>query len=189
MSATPPTAPARATLDDLARTEGKAELIGGRIVRFMATGLRPNQIAALIFRSLDDYARLTGRGVVGRDNLGFAVPELSSGRESFSPDASYYDGPLPADDMDFIEGAPTLAVEVRSKGDYGPAAEAEMAAKRADYFEAGTPVVWDVDPRAEAVRVYRTDAPDRPTTFLRGQEADAEPAVPGWRLAMDQIFS
>ena len=79
--------------------------------------------------------------------MGFAVPELPSGRESFSPDAAYYDGLLPADDMDFVPGPPTLAVEVRSKTDYGDAAEDAMAAKRVDYFLAGTQVVWDVDPR------------------------------------------
>ncbi len=121
--------------------------------------------------------------------MGFAVPELSSGRESFSPDAAYYDGPLPDNDMDFIAGPPTLAVEVRSKTDYGPAAEAEMAAKRADYFEAGTRVVWDVDPRVECVRVYRPEAPDRPATFETGQNADAEPAVPGWRIAVADVFA
>ena len=32
------------------------------------------------------------------------------------------------------------------------------------------------------------DVPDRPATFLKGQEADAEPAVPGWRIAVDRIF-
>ena len=53
--------------------------------------------------------------------------------------------------MRFVEGAPTLAVEVRSEGDYGASAERDMAAKRADYFEAGTLVVWDVDPEAEVV--------------------------------------
>ena len=97
--------------------------------------------------ALDDHATATGVGVALPDNVGFAVPELSSGRQSFSPDAAYFVGPPPADDMDFVAGPPTLAVEVRSKGDYGDAAEAEMEAKRADYFEAGTAVVWDVDPR------------------------------------------
>ena len=48
--------------------------------------------------------------------------------------------------MKFVEGTPTLAVEVRSEEDYGPTAESEMAEKRADYFEAGTLVVWDVNP-------------------------------------------
>jgi Uma2 family endonuclease len=63
-----------------------------------------------------------------------------------------------------------------------------MAAKRRDYFEAGTQVVWDVDPVAECVHVYRKDAPDQPVMFLRGQEADAEPAVHGWRVSLDWIF-
>ncbi len=179
----------RATLSDLARTPGKAELIGGRIVHFMATGFRPSRIAAQIFRSLDDHTRAINRGLAFTDNLGYAVPELSSGRESFSPDASYYLGPLPTDDMDFIKGAPTLAVEVRSKGDYGDAADAEIAAKRVDYFEAGTALVWDVDPRARVVRAYRVESPDQPTLFGPGQEADAEPAVPGWRIAVDLIFA
>jgi Uma2 family endonuclease len=47
--------------------------------------------------------------------------------------------------MKFFEGAPVFAVEVRSEGDYGPAAERELAEKRADYFAAGTLAVWDVD--------------------------------------------
>ena len=123
------------------------------------------------------------------DNMGFAVPELSSGRESFSPDVSYYLGPLPSNPMWFVQGPPTFAVEVRSAGDYSPSAEIEMAAKRADYFEAGTQVVWDVDPIAECVHVYRTAAHNQPESHARGQEVDAEPAVPGWRVVVDWIFA
>src|SRR3712207_7434649 len=37
--------------------------------------------------------------------------------------------------MKFLEGAPVFAVEVRSEGDYGPAAEQAMAEKRADYLD------------------------------------------------------
>jgi Uma2 family endonuclease len=186
-----PSSPAttRATLDDLARTPGKAELIGGRIVHLKGTGFRPSLVAANIYRSLYEHQLATGRGFAFTDNLSYAVPELISGRESFSPDASYYSGPPPADEMDFIQGPPTLAVEVRSKTDFGDAAEAAIAARRADYFEAGTAIVWDVDSRARVVRAYRHDAPDRPTVFGPGQEADAEPAVPGWRIAVDLIFA
>lgn len=120
--------------------------------------------------------------------MGFAVPELASGRESFSPDAAYYDGPLPTNLMRFVEGPPTLAVEVRSESDYGTAAERAMAAKRADYFAAGTKVIWDVDPVAEVIHVHRATAPDRPNTYMRGQEAEAAPAAPGWRVAVDANF-
>src|SRR5262245_59310948 len=122
----------RATLDDLYRTEGKAELIGGRIVHYMATGIRPSEVASNIYVSLRGFAKQRGRGKPFNDNIGYAVPELPSGRESFSPDASLYDGPLPANLMRFVEGAPNFAVEVRSEGDYTPAAGLEIVAKRAD---------------------------------------------------------
>jgi Uma2 family endonuclease len=180
---------ARATLDDLYRTPEKAELIGGRIVRFMAAGHKPNRVAGRIYRSLDDYADTARRGVASTDNIGFAIPELPSGRESFAPDASYFDGPLPANLMRFIEGPPTLAVEVRSENDFGPGAEIALAEKRADYFAAGTLVVWDVDPVADCIHVYKSSDPSRPITYARGQVADAEPVVPGWRVSVDWIFS
>lgn len=168
-----------ATPADLARVEGKAELIAGKIVPRMPAGRKPSRVASRIFRSLDDHSEATGRGEAYADNTGFVVKPLSSGRQSFCPDASYFLGPFPANAMRFLEGSPVFAVEVRSEGDYGPAAEAELAAKRADYFEAGTLVVWDVDPISEQVRKYPADSPDRPTVFVRGQVADAEPAVPG----------
>ncbi len=178
-----------ATLDDLAKVDGKAELIDGRIVRQMATGHLPNRVASRIFRGLDDHAEATGQGVAYTDSMGFAVPRLPSGRESFSPDASLHVGPVPANPMGFVRGAPTFAVEVRSESDYGPAAEAAIAAKRADYFLAGTAVVWDVDPIAQSVRKYRADSPEQSFTFTAGSEADAEPAVPGWRILVDRVFA
>ena len=179
----------RATLDDLYQVEGKAELVGGRIVHHMPSGDLPSSAAFEIAVSLRNHAKATGHGRAYADGIGYAVPELPSGRESFSPDASLYDGPLPVNRMRFIDGAPRFAAEVRSEGDYGPAAEAEMAAKRADYFAAGTEVVWDVDPEAQTVAKYVSTAPTQPTVFLGGQVADAEPALPGWRLAVDEIFS
>jgi hypothetical protein len=178
-----------ATIDDFYRVEGKAELIAGRIVPLMATGRLPNRVAFRICRSLDDFAEATGRGEAYTDNMGFAIPRLSSDRESFSPDASYFLGPFPANAMRILEGPPTFAVEVCNEGDYGDAAEGEMAAKRADYFEAGTAVAWDVDPVARRILKYCADAPDQPEVFVPGQQADAEPAVPAWRIDVDHIFA
>ena len=178
----------RATLDDLYQVDGKAELINGRIVPLMSSGDRPTDVAAEIFVSLRTYARSCGQGVAKTDGIGYTVPTLTSGRESFSPDASYYVGARPANPMRFIEGAPIFAVEVRSENDYGDAAEADMAAKRADYFEAGTQIVWDVDPVNEVVMAYQAAIPGQASVFQRGQIANAEPALPGWQLAVDDIF-
>jgi Uma2 family endonuclease len=155
----------------------------------MVTGRRPNRVAARIFRSLDDYAAARGVGEAYTDNMGFAIPPTASGRESFSPDASYYTGPFPADDMRLIQGPPTFAVEVRSENDYGAAAEADMSFKRFEYFAAGTAVVWDVDPVNDVITCYRAADPANPTVFRRGDTADAEPAVPGWRVAVDDLLA
>ena len=154
----------------------------------MPTGYLPGAVGGEIFVSLRTHAKQIGRGMALPDGVGYAIAELPSGRESFQPDTSYYAGLPPLNKMRFIMGAPTLAEEVRSENDYGPVAEEEMAAKRADYFAAGTQVVWDVDPIGECVHVYRASAPAQPTTYGRGQIAEAEPAVPGWRIAVDQIF-
>jgi Uma2 family endonuclease len=92
--------------------------------------------------------------------------------------------------MKFLRGAPDFAVEVRSEGDYGPSAEQKMAQKRADYFAAGTSVVWDVDLNSdEPIRAHRADSPNEPQVFRTGEIANAEPAVPGWTFPVDELFA
>jgi Uma2 family endonuclease len=81
-----------------------------------------------------------------------------------------------------------LAVEVRSEGDYSAKAQLEIADKRADYFEAGTAVVWDVDPLAKTIAVYRAAAPQQPQVFTSGQITDAEPSLPGLRVKVSDVF-
>lgn len=65
-----------------------------------------------------------------------------------------------------------------------------MAAKRDDYFAAGTKVVWDVDVlRENVVRVYREDNPTQATVYHPGEIAEAEPAVRGWSIPVDRLFA
>jgi Uma2 family endonuclease len=176
-----------ATIEDLYHVpdNGKAEIVNGELVLISPTDGEPGYAGDEIFVSLRQYARRKKRGRAVGDNKGFRV-NLPN-RLSFSPDAAFYVGPKPG--MRFYEGAPVFAVEVRSEGDTGPPAETAIAAKRADYFAAGTQVVWDVDLLSEeVVRVYRADRPDAPTVYRRGEIAEAEPAVPGWRMAVDDLF-
>lgn len=175
----------RATIEDLYGVEGKAEIVNGEIVYMSPTGGWPGRAGDAILVSLHAHEKRARNGIAVGDNKAFRV--RLSNRESFSPDAAFYTGPDPG--MRFYEGAPVFAAEVRSEGDYGPAAEIEMAAKRADYFAAGTLVVWDVDLLGDdVVRVYRSTAPDTPTVYRRGNSAEAEPAVPGWRMPVDDLF-
>jgi Uma2 family endonuclease len=176
----------RATIEDLSKVEGKAELVNGEIVEMRPSGDEPSAAGGEIFASLRDHARYIGRGRAYPDGAGFKVSLPH--RESFSPDAAYHVGPRSG--MRFLEGAPIFAVEVRSEHDYGPAAERAMAQKRADYFACGTLVVWDVDLLSDnVIKVYRASHPDNPTLYRRGDMAEAEPAVPGWRISVDELFA
>jgi Uma2 family endonuclease len=183
-NATAPSVVWTATVDDLAKVEGKAELVDGRLVQMSPTGGTHGYVTVELLVRLHAYVRQSGRGTTFGDNVGFIV-DLPN-RKSFAPDAAYYEGPVGAG---FLAGAPLFAVEIRSPEDFGPRAERRLARKRADYFAAGTRVVWDVDPlRERVVRAYRATAPDTPVEFREGDEADAEPAVPGWRVRVDELM-
>ncbi len=174
-----------ATIADLYQVEGKAEIVNGELVHMSPTGGLPNYASVEITASLRAYAKRTKSGHAFGDNTAFVV-NLPH-RKSFSPDAGFYVGNIT---MKFFEGAPAFAVEVRSENDYGPAAERAMAKKRADYFAAGTQVVWDVDLLSDAVvRVYRASAPEQATIYRRGAQGEAEPAVPGWTMPVADLFA
>ena len=177
-----------ATIQDLYHVDedGKAEIVDGELVLMSPTGDLPSTAAGEIFVSLHEYARRTESGRAYTDNAAFIV-NLPN-RKSFSPDAAFYIGPRAG--AKFLQGAPIFAVEVRSEGDFGPRAERKMAEKRADYFTAGTLAVWDVDVlRDKAIKCYRADDPDTPKVFYCGDLADAEPALPGWSMPVDDLFA
>ena len=131
----------RATIEDLYKVEGKAELVNWEIVLMSPTGGIPAPAGGGLYASLLQHERLQGHGYTFPDNVGFIV-KLPH-RESFSPDAAGIS--VRCREAIFLTVLPIFAVEVRSKNDYGPAAEDALKEKRADYFTCGTLVVWDVD--------------------------------------------
>ena len=181
------TTKARATIEDLYNVpdKGKAEIVDGEIVLMSPTGDMPGRASGSIYIGLRQHEGKTpGRAYA--DNVGFRT-NLSN-RGSFSPDAAWYTGQPTG--MKFLEGAPVFAVEVRSENDCGSIAEKAMARKRADYFAAGTLLVWDVDLLSpDVIKSYNTNNPDDPRIFRRGDVADAEPDVPGWRISVDELFT
>lgn len=174
-----------ATIEDLYKIKKKAEIVNGEIVHMPPTGDEPGYAGDVIMIRLFEYAKQKGFGRAVGDNKAFKV-NLPN-RKSFSPDAAFFTGERAG--MKFFTGAPVFAVEVRSEGDYGNRAEEKMREKRADYFAAGTLVVWDVDLLSEdVVRVYRASDSENPTVYQRGEFAEAEPAVPGWKMAVEDLF-
>ena len=174
------------SLEDLLyQIRQKAEIINRQIILMPPSGALPGYAGDQIFYSLREYSKRTGYGFAFGDNVGFIV-NLPH-RQSFCPCAGLFVGAYPG--MKFFQGAPVFAVEVRNEEDYGPRAELERAEKRIDYFAAGTLVVWDVDLLSEnLIKVYRASDPDNPTIYGRTQFAEAEPAVPGWSMPVDDLF-
>lgn len=174
-----------ASADDLHLTKLKAEIVDGQLIVIGPTVVGSAEAAWYIRESLYRHEEAVGGGYAYGSRVAFIV-DLPN-RRSFSPDVSWYVGDPEA--SYFPVGAPVFAVEVRDPPEYGDEAERRMAAKRADYFAAGTQVLWDVDVlRGVCIRACHANNPEHPRVFVRGQTADAEPTVPGWRFPVDEMF-
>ena len=174
-------------VEELMRTEGKAEIVDGKVKKIMPTGKKPGRAALKIVASLLLYEENFGGGEAFGDSVGFLC-NLSN-RHSFSPDAAFYAGAEPEDEMKYLPEPPSFAVEVRSENDYGRRAEIAIAQKIRDYFAAGTLVVWDVDLRNdETIAKFSAPDLDNPQIFRRGDVADAGEAVPGWTFEVNALF-
>ena len=174
-----------ATIEDLQQIKQRAEIVNGQIILMPPTACLPGYAAGEIFYSLRQYSKRRNFGHAVSDNRAFIV-DLPH-RKSFSPNAGFYVGELTTH---FYQGAPVFAVEIRSLDDYGSKAERRLAQKRIDYFAAGTLVVWDVDLMSEdVVRVHRSSDPKTFTIYHHGETAEAEPAVTGWTMPVNDLFS
>jgi Uma2 family endonuclease len=171
-----------ATIQDLRWVRGRAEIVDDRLVAIAPSG---GARVSILF-SLKMYERgHKGAGVVRTSGAAFRVD--SPHRRSICADLSWYTGPRSESDLALVP--PVFAAEIRDFASYGEEAEAYRATKRADFFAAGTQVVWDVDVlRERVIRVYRASDPENPTVYRRGEVAEAEPAVPGWRFPVDELW-
>jgi Uma2 family endonuclease len=83
--------------------------------------------------------------------------------------------------LPYFDGPPTLAVEILSPSD----SHEKVVAKIRDYLDVGS-VVWVVDPDFRTVRVHRPGCESE--SFNAKQELSGEPYLPGFRLAVVDLF-
>jgi Uma2 family endonuclease len=84
--------------------------------------------------------------------------------------------------VQFIPGAPDLAVEILSPDDRW----SEIEEKVADYLAGGVRQVWLVDPRERRVTVRYPGRP--PRTLATDGVLDGEGVVPGFSLPLEDLF-
>jgi Uma2 family endonuclease len=176
-----------ATVGDLKdpALEGQIELVDGKMVQLPFHTIGEAQTVGNILASLKKYEDHVSIDGTLSSTIVYVV-DLPH-RKSFSPDVSFT-VVFPDNPMDFIPGAPVFAAEIRAPDELTTEADVTFAKKREDYFAAGTTVVWDIDPWNETVKSYSATRREEPIVYRRGTIADAEPALPGWQIAIDDVF-
>lgn len=86
------------------------------------------------------------------------------------------------DDAFEIVGPPILAVEVLSPSDQ----HRDIVEKIELYLESGVLLVWVIDPDLRVVHVHRPN--EEPVSFNIRQQLTAEPHLPGFQIAVADLF-
>jgi Uma2 family endonuclease len=179
-------APGLATEDDLFQIndheECHCELVDGVLIEKTGT-MYEALVATNIAIELLNFAEPRQLGIV----LGAGGPRrLPSGRVCI-PDASFFrmsrfpTRRFPRDRA--LPFAPDLAVEVLSKGN----TDKEMTEKLHDYFNAGTRLVWYVDPQQRHVQVFTSPTSSRIVT--QDQMLGGGDVLPGFELSLKELFA
>ena len=183
----PDAGPVYLTADEFLRhpaAEGASELVNGEIVYTSPAGAVHHLIGGALFARLWAHVEAHGLGDAFMDNVGYYLPIPGRTRDTVrAPDVSFVAaGRLTSIPRGFLRLAPDLAVEVLSPENTA----ADMDARMADYFAAGTRRLWVIDPDRRTVAVH---APDAPARWLGADDTlDAGDVVPGFAVAVAALF-
>lgn len=178
--------PGTATVRDVVEIEERenrlCELVDGVLVE-KTMGFNEGRIALLIGTALQNFVATRDLGVVaGADGMirfpGDLVrmPDVAFVRWERFPGGEMTDDPVP-------EIVPDLAVEVLSAGN----TDGEMSRKLREYFQAGVPLVWFVDPKSKTVTVYTS--PTRSKVVSASGTLDGGKVLPGFELPVASLFT
>ena len=175
------------TAEDLARLPadgGRYELVDGELHTMSPTGYEHGVLTMAVALSLASHVRAHRLGVVCAAETGFKVkadPDTVRGadvafvRQEAVEAHPHVEGYWP--------GAPDLVVEVISPNDL----YTEVEKKIAEWLAAGARMVIVINPRQRSVRIHRSLTEAR--TLSLDDQIDGEDVVPGWTLAVREIFT
>src|SRR5262245_213362 len=173
------------TAEDLLAAGGpgeRCELWDGVMVVREPSELGSDAVAHEVGRLLSNHARARRLGVVPSSNTGFVVARRPD--RVLSPDSGFIrrERLAGADFARFVEGAPDLAVEVRSHTERWP----DVLEKCGVWIAHGARLVWAIEPRERLVEVFE---PGKPSRELRpGDLLDGAPVLPDFRVPVAELF-
>lgn len=161
----------------------RLELVRGRLVREPRPGARHGVLMARLGARLLRHVEENRLGVVCMD---FSVVLSTEPPTVRGPDIAFIAGDrLPPEDVPtgFLRMAPDLAAEILSPSNTA----SEVQEKVLEYLDAGTRLVWVIDPQTRVVNTYRS----RTDVRLLGEldELDGGEVLPGFRLPVKDLFA
>lgn len=164
------------------------ELSEGRLVVMSPASWKHGGLALQLGRVVGDFVDEHHLGMTTAAETGFILyknPDPNGKDTVRAPDVGFIaaaripEGELPDG---YVPFAPDLAIEVISPGD---GAE-EVQKKVAEYLRYGTRAIWLFYPKTKTIGVY--SAPDHFQTLSMGDTLDGGDVLPGFRLAVQDIF-
>ena len=159
------------------------ELVEGELVRMTPTGAEHGTVTACLSHVLREYVLEHDAGACCGAETGFILrraPDIVR-----APDAAFVSReriPKTGIPKSYWPFAPDLAVEVPSPSDRF----ADIQIKIAEYFSAGTRLVWVVEPATRTVHVYRS--PRDVQVVGDDGELSGEGVLPSFRCAVRRLF-
>lgn len=160
----------------------RTELVRGALIVREPPGGVHGSVAARLLVAVGAFAQGKDLGSVFAAETGFVL--FTNPDTVRAPDVAFIrrdrvPAPLP---KGYLRIPPDLAVEVLSPGDRA----SEVKEKVADWIEAGTKLVWVIDPRKRTAHVHRSNGSD--TNIAVDGLLDGEDVVPGFTLGLSTLF-
>jgi len=173
------------TIDELPDIPDCYELVDGELIMMMSpAGWLHGHLVSKIGAVIGAYVEDKKLGMAFGEQTGFILTRNPDTVRA--PDAAFVrEERIPRERSltDYFPGGPDLAVEVLSPSNRA----STMKRKIAQYFAAGTRLIWVVDPKAKMITVH---APARePVTLREGDALDGEDVLPGFRYSIAQLFA
>jgi Uma2 family endonuclease len=153
------------------------EYVKGELVPMSPPTRIHSKISVNVIRHLDRHVRENQLGEV------HVEATFQVGERGLKPDVAF----VPTSGLDGDENIgfpipPDLAIEVVSPTD----AQSRVVDKVFAYLDAGTRLVWVIEPRSKTVTVYRSESDI--TLLTREDTLTGEDVVPGFACPVSQLF-
>jgi Uma2 family endonuclease len=162
--------------------DARTELIRGELVVREPAGYRHGSVAARLLVALGPFVESRELGQVFTAETGFRLRKDPDTVRA--PDVAFVTRDRLPDTppRGYAALAPDLVVEVLSPDDR----PGEVLSKVGDWLEAGTSLVWVVDPERHSARVYRADGSQ--DHLGESDRLDGETLLPGFECEIRPIF-